>query len=101
MLKSEIEKYKIRTYKDHEELNYQLREFMRRVPKNVRLALTIEFKGPVYEKIITTMRNIALGKQHWMYSEFDEYDGYMLPTWYYNTKLKLIELDEQFRVRTD
>jgi hypothetical protein len=101
MHKSEIEKYKNKKYKDHEELNYQLREFMRFVPKNVHLAITISFEGAVDEKMITVMRNIALGKQHWMYSEFDEYDGYMLPTWYVNAKLKLIELDEQFLVRTD
>jgi hypothetical protein len=94
MLKSELEKYKKRIYKDQDELNYELRKFMRRVSKNVQLALTISFEGAVDEKMITVMRNIALGKQHWMYSEFDEYDGYMLPTWYVNAKLKLIELDK-------
>lgn len=89
MRKFEMLKYHNRIFKNKEELNLELRNFMwNEVPKNVHRAITIEHRGEIDEKKVTLLRDIALGKQHWMYAEFIEHNGFMLPRWYVYAKFE-------------
>gem|GEM_PF-4156718 len=88
-LKPMIEQLKIKSFKDKDEMNHELRKFLQyAVPKKVQLALTVSHEGEVIEKMVTLMRDIALGKQHWIYSEFIEHDEKILPKWYVNATLQ-------------
>jgi hypothetical protein len=89
MRKDDMKLYDGRVFKSKEELNSELRNFMwSKVPKKVHLAITISHQGEINEKMVTLLRDITLGKQHWMYSEFIEHNGHMLPKWYVNAKLQ-------------
>jgi hypothetical protein len=84
-----LEKYKHRTFRNKDELNEDVRKFMNYgIPKRVRLALMVKVSGKIDEKMITMVRNIAIGKQHWMYKEFVEHNGYIVPIWYANAKIE-------------
>jgi hypothetical protein len=89
MRKYEMLRYQKLTLETEEELNSALREFLwNKVPKKVLFALTVSHEGDVNENTVSLNRRISIGKQHWMYSEFIEHNGHMLPKWYVNAKLQ-------------
>jgi hypothetical protein len=102
MLKYEVEKYRrnlhkiidsyaTRIFKDRNELNIEVRKFMQyAVPKDVHLALSVILSDELNEETVTMRRKIAQGKRHWIYNEFIEHNGFMLPKWYVSAKIQQI-----------
>lgn len=89
MSKYEYVKFLKKISKSNKNLDAELRTFLDEyVPKKVLFALTVSHEGEVTEGIVSLKRRVEIGKRHWMYAEFIEHNGFMLPRWYVTAKLE-------------